>query len=383
MPSVIARGTGVEGAGEHARERQHVVDLVGVVAAPGGDHRGVAVRDRRVAPRASGWRARTRSRSRAIRATASSATAPALRPRNTSAPASASSSEPVRPDRLVSRRGPPSPAVRPARSGMQDAARVGDGDVTDARRQQDRVHATPAAPAPETTTRSWPRLRPVTRAALRSAASTTIAVPCWSSWNTGMLSRSRRRASISKHRGAEMSSRLIPPKDGAIRSTVSHDLVRVGRRQHDRDGVQAGELAEQRRLALHHRQGGARADVAEPEHRRAVTDDRHQPRAPGVGAGQPLVLVDRRAHLGDAGRVGERERVPVDERHRAAHPQLAVLVHAEDRTVRVETHGERPQKSSRLRPGRGAAIASVAVGGRPVPTSLAHRNCPRFGPERS
>ncbi len=53
-----------------------------------------------------------------------------------------------------------------------------------------------------------------------SAASTTTAVPCWSSWKTGMSSAASSRRSISKHRGAEMSSRLMPPKTGAIRRTV-------------------------------------------------------------------------------------------------------------------------------------------------------------------
>ena len=53
--------------------------------------------------------------------------------------------------------------------------------------------------------------RPTTFAALMSPANTTMAVPCWSSWKTGMSSRSCSRRSISKHRGAEMSSRLIPP----------------------------------------------------------------------------------------------------------------------------------------------------------------------------
>ena len=53
-----------------------------------------------------------------------------------------------------------------------------------------------------------------------SEASTTIAVPCWSSWNTGMSSTSRSRASISKHRGAEMSSRLIPAKPGETALTM-------------------------------------------------------------------------------------------------------------------------------------------------------------------
>ena len=71
--------------------------------------------------------------------------------------------------------------------------------------------AEPAAPTPQTTIRQSLSFLPTTPSALRSAASTTTAVPCWSSWNTGMSSSSRSRASISKQRGAAMSSRLIPP----------------------------------------------------------------------------------------------------------------------------------------------------------------------------
>src|SRR5437764_140537 len=80
--------------------------------------------------------------------------------------------------------------------------------------------AVPAAPAPDTTTRTPDISLPTTRSALVSAASTTMAVRCWSSWKTGMLSLSRSRASISKHRGAAMSSRLIPPYAGAMAVTI-------------------------------------------------------------------------------------------------------------------------------------------------------------------
>ncbi len=80
--------------------------------------------------------------------------------------------------------------------------------------------AEPAAPAPATTTRTSGIFLPTTRRALVSAAITTIAVPCWSSWKTGMSRLARSRASISKHRGAAMSSRLMPPKPGAIISTA-------------------------------------------------------------------------------------------------------------------------------------------------------------------
>ena len=51
------------------------------------------------------------------------------------------------------------------------------------------------------------------------------------------------------------------------------DQVDVLGVQAHRPGVDPGELLEQRGLALHHRQGGGRADVAQPEHRRPVGDD--------------------------------------------------------------------------------------------------------------
>ena len=57
---------------------------------------------------------------------------------------------------------------------------------------------------------------PATLSAFIIAAVTTIAVPCWSSWNTGMSSSLMRVRSISTHLGAEMSSRFIPPNVGAI-----------------------------------------------------------------------------------------------------------------------------------------------------------------------
>ena len=40
------------------------------------------------------------------------------------------------------------------------------------------------------------------------------------------------------------------------------------------------------RLALHHRQRGARADVAEAEHGGAVADDDHEAAGPGVAVGE-------------------------------------------------------------------------------------------------
>jgi malate dehydrogenase (oxaloacetate-decarboxylating)(NADP+) len=47
------------------------------------------------------------------------------------------------------------------------------------------------------------------------AAAAMIAVPCWSSWKTGMFISSRNCCSMMKHSGALMSSRLMPPNEGA------------------------------------------------------------------------------------------------------------------------------------------------------------------------
>ena len=47
-----------------------------------------------------------------------------------------------------------------------------------------------------------------------------MAVPCWSSWKTGMSSISLSRSSTSKQVGAAMSSRLMPPQTGAIAAIV-------------------------------------------------------------------------------------------------------------------------------------------------------------------
>ena len=70
-----------------------------------------------------------------------------------------------------------------------------------------------AAPAPEVTTFTSSRFLPTTFRALVSPARVMMAVPCWSSWKMGMSHFSFSFRSISKHRGAAMSSRLMPPKE--------------------------------------------------------------------------------------------------------------------------------------------------------------------------
>src|SRR3712207_9565841 len=53
-----------------------------------------------------------------------------------------------------------------------------------------------AAPAPEQTSFTYSIRLATTFKPLSTAAAATMAVPCWSSWKTGMFMRSRRRVSI-------------------------------------------------------------------------------------------------------------------------------------------------------------------------------------------
>ncbi len=83
------------------------------------------------------------------------------------------------------------------------------------------TQASAAAPAPEVTSFTSSRRLPCSNSPLRTAAATMIAVPCWSSWKTGMRIRARSACSTSKHSGALMSSRLIAPKVGSSAATTS------------------------------------------------------------------------------------------------------------------------------------------------------------------
>ena len=111
------------------------------------------------------------------------------------------------------------------------------------------------------------------------------------------------RRSISKQRGLEMSSRLMPPNVGARRTTVSTiSSVSVVARA---TGIASTPPNCLNSTALPSITGidGGRPDVAQAQHGRAVGDD-------GDGVGDPGVLVgglgvgdDRLAHAGHAGRV--------------------------------------------------------------------------------
>ena len=119
-------------------EGEHVVDLVGEVAAPGGDDRwrgGGRARDRSPGP---GWRGRTRSSRGAIDATSASVrTLAADTPMNTSAPRRRRApSGPVSPRWFVVLGDPAQRLVEVAAIGVDDARDVADDDVGGAGQQQ-------------------------------------------------------------------------------------------------------------------------------------------------------------------------------------------------------------------------------------------------------
>ena len=83
------------------------------------------------------------------------------------------------------------------------------------------------------------------------------------------------------------------------------DLLGVLRGQLDIEDVDIGEALEEHALAFHHGLAGQRADIAQPEHGRAVGDHGHQVAFGGVLVGEAGVALDFQAGNGDAGRVGQ------------------------------------------------------------------------------
>ena len=102
----------------------------------------------------------------------------------------------------------------------------------------------------------------------------------------GDFMRFAQPSSISKHSGALMSSRLMPPKVGSSAATTSMKRPRLARVDLEVEDVDVGELLEEAGLAFHHRLAGERADVAEAEHGGAVGDDGDEVAARGVLAGE-------------------------------------------------------------------------------------------------
>ena len=175
--------------------------------------------------------------------------------------------------------------------------------------------AIPAAPTPTITTRTSSARLSTRRSALISAASTTIAVPCWSSWKTGMSSSSFSRRSISKQRGAAMSSRLMPPNPGASAFTTPRSRpASFVSRQIGHASTPPNSLNS---IALPSITGMAASGPISPSPSTAVPSVTTATVLPLIGQrpGRRRVVVDRHADPRHAGRVGHREVVAGLDRH--------------------------------------------------------------------
>ena len=109
-----------------------------------------------------------------------------------------------------------------------------------------------------------------------------------------------------KHSGAAMSSRLMPPKVGAIAATVSMNASIVGALTSMSNTSMPAKRLNSTALALEHRLGGQRAAVAESEDRGAVADDRDEVALVGVAVGHFRIAGDLAHRFGHARAVGER-----------------------------------------------------------------------------
>jgi hypothetical protein len=105
-----------------------------------------------------------------------------------------------------------------------------------------------------------------------------------------------------------------------------HDLVRVLSVQADRPRVDAGESFEQRRFALHHRQGGRRSNVAKAQHGRAVSDYSDGVSLDRQPTGVRRILGDRHGNSGHARCVRAGQIIAVLQRNLECHLDLAAKV---------------------------------------------------------
>ena len=103
------------------------------------------------------------------------------------------------------------------------------------------------------------------------------------------------------------------------------DLVGIVGAEADRHGVDAAEVLEEHRLALHHRQAGEGSDVAEAEDAAAVGDDRDAVALAGLLVDRVGVLGDCPARLCDAGRVPDGEVLETAHRALRHHLHLAPI----------------------------------------------------------
>ena len=134
-----------------------------------------------------------------------------------------------------------------------------------------------------------------------------IAVPCWSSWKTGMSREAFSASSISKHSGRADVLEVDAAEGRRDQLAEADHLLRVDRVDLDVEDVDVGEALEEDALALHHGLAGEGAEVAEAEHGGAVGDDGDEVALGGVLVRIFGVLLDLETGRRDAGGVGEGE----------------------------------------------------------------------------
>src|SRR6218665_3229205 len=164
-----------------------------------------------------------------------------------------------------------------------------------------------AAPPPDTATLTEPISLPTSSRPLSKAALEMMAVPCLSSWNTGMFMRRESSRSMLKHSGALMSSRLMPPSVGSSAAMISISLS--GSRSASSMSNTSTPANFWNRQPLSSLTGFPPdgADVAQTQHRRAIGDHGHQIAAGGVIERPGRVCGNVQAGVGHAGRVGQRQ----------------------------------------------------------------------------
>ncbi|MCO5595358.1 hypothetical protein L7F22_049400 [Adiantum nelumboides] len=350
-----AAGVRVQRAAEDPREGQHVVDLVREVAATGRDDRGVPGRDVRVHLGVGVGQREDHA---------------LLGHRGQQLLGQRGAGEPDEHVRTGQGLGDPAgdPArvgdggeigLHPAAPGVDDAARVEQHDVRGTRGQQDACAGDARRAGPgdhDAQVRQRAALHPagaVEGGEQHDGGAVLVVVHDRAVQRLDQAALQLEAARRGDVLEVDRAEGRAQPDQGL------HDLVDVGGVEHERDRVEPGEGLEQRRLALHHRQRRARADVAEAEHRGAVADDGDQPVRPGVAGGERGVGGDRSADVGDTGGVGDGEVAGVAQRGGQAGAELAALVRAED-LVPVgggtdgRVLGERHGKTPRVRRDRGA-----------------------------
>src|SRR6059058_3314668 len=141
-----------------------------------------------------------------------------------------------------------------------------------------------AAPAPANTTCTAPMSFATSSSAFKSAAPEMIAVPCWSSWKTGIASVSRSFSDVETVRRADVLE--VDAADGRLEQLAEPDhVVRLLRADLQVEHIDVGERLEQDPFALHHGLPRERPDVAEPEHGGPVRHHRYQVALRRVGVG--------------------------------------------------------------------------------------------------